>query len=140
MVEEKSRRANLGYRQFRGARLQRTDQEADHWANISAQGRRKIVFYRKDDPTTWEAIRGFVEEIPPLYLYCTQFWKHYGNDADELKRYGLFKISKARVTKLNALNPESVFGITSMSDKHVKSQETLHDVKRTDEMVCCPAT
>ena len=28
--------------------------------------------------------------------------------------------------KLNALNPEQVFGITSMSDKHVKSQETLH--------------
>ena len=30
------------------------DQEADHWANIGAQGRRKIDIYRKDDPTTWK--------------------------------------------------------------------------------------
>ena len=29
--------------------------------------------------------------------------------------------------KLNALNPESVFGTTSMSDKHVKSQKTLNE-------------
>ena len=41
--------------------------------------------------------------------------------------------SKVRIMKLNALNPDSVFGITSMSDKHVKSQETLHDVKVTNE-------
>ena len=34
-------------------------QEADHWANIGAQGRSKIDVYRKDDPTTWKAIRGF---------------------------------------------------------------------------------
>ena len=31
---------------------------------------------------------------------------------------GLLKKSKARVAKLNALNPQPVFGITSMSDKH----------------------
>ena len=64
---------------------------------------------------------------------CTQYQKYHANDAEELERYGLFKKSKARITKLNALNPESVFGITSMSDKHVKSEETLHDVKVTDE-------
>ena len=58
---------------------------------------------------------------------CTQHQKHHANDAEELERYGLFKKSKARITKLNALSPESVLGITSMSDKHVKSQETLHD-------------
>ena len=33
-----------------------------------------------------------------------------------MERYGLFKNSKARVAKLNALNPEPVFGITSMRD------------------------
>ena len=64
---------------------------------------------------------------------CTQYQKYHANDAEELERYGLFKKSKARITKLNALNPEAVFGITSMSDKHVKSQETLHDAKVTDE-------
>ena len=41
---------------------------------------------------------------------------HCGNDTDELKRYGLFKKSKANVAKLNALNPEPVLGITSMSN------------------------
>ena len=33
------------------------NQEADRWAGIGAQGRRKIG--RKDVPTTWKAIRGF---------------------------------------------------------------------------------
>ena len=37
--------------------------------------------------------------------------KHYAYDADELKRYHLFKKSKANVAKLNEFNPESVFGI-----------------------------
>ena len=35
------------------------NQEADHWADIGAQGRRKIDIYRKDDHQTWKAIRGF---------------------------------------------------------------------------------
>ena len=35
------------------------NQEADHWADIGAQGRRKIEIYRKNVPTTWKAIRGF---------------------------------------------------------------------------------
>ena len=35
------------------------DQEADHWAKKGAQGRRKIDIYRREDPTTWKAIRGF---------------------------------------------------------------------------------
>ena len=66
------------------------------------------------------------EGIPPLYACCTQYWKHYANDADALERYGLFEKLNTHVAKLNALNPEPVFGITSMSGKHVKSQETLH--------------
>ena len=34
------------------------NEEADQWANIGTQGRRKIVIDRRDDPTTWKAIRG----------------------------------------------------------------------------------
>ena len=67
------------------------------------------------------------EEIPPLYTYCTQYKKHYANDADELECYGLFKKSKTHVAKPTALNPEPVYGITTMSDSTQKSQETLHD-------------
>ena len=37
------------------------NQEADHWDDIGAQGRRKIDIYRKNDTTTWEAIRGFCD-------------------------------------------------------------------------------
>ena len=48
--------------------------------------------------------------------FKTQYQKHYENDTDELKRYGFFKKSKVNVMKLNALNAESVFGITSMSN------------------------
>ena len=33
------------------------NQEADHWADIGAHGRRKIDICRKDVPTTWKAIR-----------------------------------------------------------------------------------
>ena len=58
------------------------------------------------------------EEIPLLYAYCSQDQKHYGNDAEELERYGHLKKSKALVAKPTALNPELVFGITSMSDRH----------------------
>ena len=46
---------------------------------------------------------------------------------EELERYGLFKKSKTHVAMLNVLNSDSVFGISCMSDKHVQSQETLHD-------------
>ena len=35
------------------------NQEADQWAKIGAQGRRKIVLDRRDDSTAWQAIRGF---------------------------------------------------------------------------------
>ena len=71
------------------------------------------------DVKFFEAEESFCEEIPPLF-------EHYANDTEELERCGLFKKSKTHVAKLNALNPEPVFGITSMSDKYVKSQETLH--------------
>ena len=53
-------------------------------------------------------------EIPLLDAYFSQYQKHYANDAEELQWYGLLKKSKTHVAKLNALNPESVFGITSM--------------------------
>ena len=51
-----------------------------------------------------------------LEQFKTQHQKHYTNDAEELKRYDLYKKSKANVVKLNALNHEPVFGITSMSN------------------------
>ena len=35
------------------------NQEADHWADIRAQGRRKIEIHKKDVPAAWKAIRGF---------------------------------------------------------------------------------
>eukprot|EP00450_Noctiluca_scintillans_P034621 CAMPEP_0194549774 /NCGR_PEP_ID=MMETSP0253-20130528/95374_1 /TAXON_ID=2966 /ORGANISM="Noctiluca scintillans" /LENGTH=384 /DNA_ID=CAMNT_0039397207 /DNA_START=238 /DNA_END=1391 /DNA_ORIENTATION=- len=54
--------------------------------------------------------------------FKTQYQKHYANDAEEMERYGLYKKSKSRVEKLNALNPEPVFGITSMSDRHPEEQ------------------
>ena len=37
------------------------NQEADHGTDIGAQGRRKIDVFRKDVPTTWKAIRGFLD-------------------------------------------------------------------------------
>ena len=37
------------------------NQEADHWANIGAQGRRKTVIDKRDNSTTWKATRGFWE-------------------------------------------------------------------------------
>ena len=39
------------------------------------------------------------EEIRPPYANCTQYQKHYANDADELERRGLFKKSKATVVQ-----------------------------------------
>ena len=46
----------------------------------------------------------------------------------ELERYGLFKKSKANVAKLNALNPEPVFGIISMSKNPINGVDTVvHD-------------
>ena len=49
----------------------------------------------------------------------------HNTSADELERYGLFKKSKASVAKLNALNPEPVFGITSMSKNPINGVETI---------------
>ena len=66
----------------------------------------------------------------PLYAYCTQYQKHYANVADELERYGFFKKSKAHVAKLNALNPEPVVGITSMSKNPINGVETIVRVGR----------
>ena len=34
-------------------------QEAGHWADTGAQGRRKIDICRKEAPASWKAIRGF---------------------------------------------------------------------------------
>ena len=38
--------------------------------------------------------------------FISQYQKHYANDAEEFKRYDLFKKSKANVAKLNELNPD----------------------------------
>ena len=34
------------------------NQEADHLANIGAQGQRKIVYDRRNNSETWKAVRG----------------------------------------------------------------------------------
>ena len=49
--------------------------------------------------------------------------------------YGLLKQSKTHVAKLNALNPESVFGLTFRSDWHpeVSHQRDVTSVKRSGE-------
>ena len=33
--------------------------EAGHWANIGAQGHRKIVLHRRNNSETWKAVKGF---------------------------------------------------------------------------------
>ena len=93
--------------------------------NFTVQKKKHFLFH-------WKMMSQLIEILKNFHL-CTQYQKYHANDAEEMERYGLFKKSKVRITKLNALNPESVFGITSMSNKHVRSQETLHDVKLTDE-------
>ena len=35
------------------------NKEADHWANVGAEGQRKVVFDRKGDADTWKAVKGF---------------------------------------------------------------------------------
>ena len=57
MVEERSCHTNIDI--FVKHIHREHNQEADHWADIGAQGRRKNDFFRKDVPTTWKAIRGF---------------------------------------------------------------------------------
>ena len=52
----------------------------------------------------------------------TEHQKQYAHEEGELARYWLFKQSEARVAKLNALNPEPVFGITWMSVRHSSEQ------------------
>ena len=44
---------------------------------------------------------------------------------EELERCGLFKKSKTHVAKPNALDPESVFGMTFMSDKHPEESRNV---------------
>ena len=74
------------------------------------------------------------EEIPLFFGYCTQYQKHYANDGEELERLDSSRNQKARVSKPTALNPEPVFGITSMSDRH--PEEPGNDAKVTDEDGC----
>jgi len=49
--------------------------------------------------------------------FKAKFKKHYIDETDESDRYKLFVESKDRVAKLNALNGETAFGITWMSDR-----------------------
>lgn len=51
-----------------------------------------------------------------------KYKKHYANHREEEARYKLYQQSKARVSKLNALNPEPVFGINWMSDRYPQEQ------------------
>ena len=61
-----------------------------------------------------------------LEQFKTQYQKPYTNDAEELKRYVIFGKSKAHVVKLNVLNHEPVFGITSMSNSMtIKGKNTI---------------
>ena len=91
---------------------------------------------KKDSYATTSSEDRVDEEIQPLDSYCTQYQKHYANDADELERYGLFKKSKSNVPKLNALNPEPVFGITSMSKRSELEQEVSNWSSMCDKVVC----
>ena len=34
--------------------------EADHWANVGAEGQRKVVIDRKSNDDTWKAVKGFL--------------------------------------------------------------------------------
>ena len=33
------------------------NKEADHWANVGAEGQRKVVIDRKSDAETWKAVK-----------------------------------------------------------------------------------
>ena len=37
----------------------REHNEADHWANVGAEGQRKVVIDRKSNGATWKAVKGF---------------------------------------------------------------------------------
>eukprot|EP00930_Biecheleria_cincta_P024747 TRINITY_DN1767_c0_g1_i2.p1 TRINITY_DN1767_c0_g1~~TRINITY_DN1767_c0_g1_i2.p1 ORF type:complete len:389 (-),score=81.27 TRINITY_DN1767_c0_g1_i2:274-1440(-) len=62
---------------------------------------------------------------PEWESFKAKYKKHYTSDVDEHERYKLFKASKERVAKLNALNGEPAFGITWTSDRyeHEKHQK-----------------
>jgi len=55
---------------------------------------------------------------PEWEQFKREYKKRYTSSDDEQKRYELFKASKARVAKLNALNGQPAFGINWMSDRH----------------------
>lgn len=54
---------------------------------------------------------------PEWAAFKAKYKKVYSGDADEQARYQLFKESKVRVAKLNALNGHVAFGINWMSDR-----------------------
>ena len=59
MVEEKCSHTISNIDNFVKHIYREHNQEADHWADIGAQGRSKIDIFWKDAPTTRKAIRGF---------------------------------------------------------------------------------
>lgn len=63
-----------------------------------------------------------VPSDPEWEAFKKKYNKKYDSAADEEARYGLFKLSKLRISKLNALNGEPVFGITWMADRYPKEQ------------------
>jgi C1A family cysteine protease len=63
-----------------------------------------------------------------------KYQKHYTSDADEERRYQLFKISKERVTRLNHLNGKAgkAFGINWMSDREESEKYKKGLLKRVE--------
>ena len=75
--------------------------------------------------TIWNVLEQFKRQHP----------KHYKNDADELKRYGFFKKSKASVVKLNELNPEPVLWNHCHVQQHDdQGKEHYHDGANLDQL------
>ena len=53
------RRLPIRFRDFVKHVFREHNQEADHWANIGAQGQRKIVPERCDNSETWKTVKGY---------------------------------------------------------------------------------
>jgi len=61
---------------------------------------------------------------PEWAAFKAKYSKHYLSDADEKARHSLFKVSQARVARLNKLNGKAgkAFGINWMSDRYPAEQ------------------
>ena len=67
------------------------NQEADHWANIGAQGHRKIVLDKRTNSETWKAVKGFLGR---QFQRQWQWWMWCGDQrVDREKRGTISKIA-----------------------------------------------